>query len=38
MTDFEDIPSFAETAYLACKEWSSKNQELLAAKKKPVNG
>jgi len=37
MTDFEDIPSFAEIAYLACKEWSTKNKELLAAKQNPVN-
>lgn len=37
MTDFEDIPPFAETAYLACKEWSAKNQELLAAKLKSVH-
>lgn len=32
LTDFEDITSFAESAYLACKEWSDKNNELLAAK------
>ena len=37
MTDFEAIPSFAEIAYQPCKEWSIKNQELLAAKQKPVN-
>jgi hypothetical protein len=36
MTDFEDIPSFAKTAYEACKEWSTKNKELQAAKLKPV--
>ncbi len=36
MTDFEDIPSLAEIACQACKEWSTKNQELLAAKQKPV--
>jgi hypothetical protein len=33
MADFEEIPFLAETAYLACKEWNIKNQELLAAKK-----
>lgn len=38
MKDFEDIPSFAEIAYQACKEWSTKNKELLAAKQNPVNG
>jgi hypothetical protein len=37
MTDFEDIPSCAEIAYLACKEWSSKNKELLAAKQNPMH-
>jgi hypothetical protein len=35
MTDFEDIPAYAEIAFAACKEWSNKNQELLAAKQKP---
>jgi hypothetical protein len=37
LTDFEDIPSLAKTAYEACKEWSTKNQELNAAKQKPAN-
>lgn len=37
MTDFEDIPSFAKTAYEACKEWSTKNKELQAARQKPVS-
>lgn len=37
MTDFEDIPSFAKTAYEACKEWGTKNQELQAAKQMPAN-
>jgi len=37
MTDFEDIPPFAKTTYEACKEWSIKNKELLAAKQKPMN-
>jgi Protein of unknown function (DUF683). len=32
LTDFEDIPIYAERAFLACKEWSDKNKELLAAK------
>ena len=35
MTDFEDIPAYAEMAYAACKEWSTKNQELLTARQKP---
>ena len=30
MTDFEDIPNFAEAAYAACQEWNIKNKELLA--------
>ncbi len=33
MTDFEQIPSYAEIVYVACKEWSIKNQELVAAKR-----
>jgi hypothetical protein len=33
LIDFEDIPAYAEKAYLACKEWSDKNNELRAAKK-----
>jgi hypothetical protein len=37
LTDFEDIPSMAETAYQACKEWSLKNKKLLDARKNPVN-
>jgi len=32
LTDFEEIPSFAEKTYFACKEWNDKNKELLAAK------
>lgn len=32
LSDFEDIPSYAEKAYLACKEWSNKNKELIAAR------
>jgi len=34
LTDFEELPDCAEIAYQACKEWSNKNQELLAAKQK----
>ena len=34
LTDFEDIPSFAEAAYAACKAWSEKNKELINAKSK----
>lgn len=37
LTDFEDIPSFAEISYLACKEWSKKNKELLLAKQNMKN-
>lgn len=29
LTDFEDIPLFAEEAFKACKDWSEKNKELL---------
>jgi len=36
MTDFEDIPYFAESAYAACKEWNTKNKELLAAKQQSL--
>lgn len=32
LTDFEDIPVFAEKAYLACKAWSEKGKELRTAK------
>jgi len=32
LTDFEDIPAYAEKAYLACKAWSDKSKELRAAK------
>lgn len=32
MTDFEDIPLYAEAAYKACKDWSEKNKELQALK------
>lgn len=37
LTDFEDIPSFAEISYLACKEWNKKNKELLLAKQNMKN-
>lgn len=37
MTDFEDIPSFAKSAYEACKEWSNKNKELMAIKQNRTN-
>jgi len=33
LTDFEDIPQFAEIAYKACKEWNNKNKELIEARK-----
>ena len=29
LTDFEEIPLYAEEAYKACKEWSDKKKELL---------
>jgi len=32
LTDFEDIPAFAEAAYAACKEWSDKQNELKQIK------
>jgi hypothetical protein len=32
LTDFEDIPTYAEKAYQACKEWSDKNKELQTAR------
>ncbi len=32
LSDFEDLPAFAESAYQACKAWSEKNKELLKAK------
>ncbi len=32
MTDFENLPAFAEAAYQACKAWSEKNKELIKAK------
>ena len=28
LSDFEDIPSFAEATYQACKEWYKKRTEL----------
>ncbi|MGQ8337531.1 CCE_0567 family metalloprotein [Sunxiuqinia sp. A32] len=28
LTDFEDIPEFAEETYAACKEWKEKKIEL----------
>jgi hypothetical protein len=37
LSDFEEIPAYAEVAYSACKAWSIKNKELLAARKNPVN-
>ncbi|WP_282039657.1 CCE_0567 family metalloprotein [Saccharicrinis aurantiacus] len=33
LTDFEDLKSFAEVTYTACKAWSDLNKELIAAKK-----
>ncbi|WP_372776149.1 CCE_0567 family metalloprotein [Mangrovibacterium sp.] len=32
LTDFEDIPAFAEAAYVACKAWSDKQNELTQIK------
>lgn len=32
LTDFEDIPAFAEAAYVACKAWSDKQKELAQIK------
>lgn len=32
LTDFEDIPAFAESAYRACKEWADKLKELKQIK------
>ncbi|RKD91596.1 CCE_0567 family metalloprotein [Mangrovibacterium diazotrophicum] len=32
LTDFEDIPAFAEAAYAACKQWSDKQKELKQIK------
>ncbi len=32
LSDFENLPAFAETTYQACKAWSEKNKELLKAK------
>ncbi|WP_163709362.1 CCE_0567 family metalloprotein [Mangrovibacterium lignilyticum] len=32
MTDFEEIPAFAEEAYAACKAWSDKLKELKQIK------
>lgn len=37
LADFEEIPAYAEDAYAACKAWSIKNKELLAAKQNPGN-
>lgn len=37
LTDFESIPLFAEKAYLACKEWNDKHNELLAIKQSRKN-
>lgn len=31
-TDFEDLKSFAEDTYSACKAWSDKNKELQTIK------
>ncbi|MDC0584642.1 CCE_0567 family metalloprotein [Bacteroidales bacterium] len=33
LSDFEDLMGFTETTYEACKAWSIKSQELIAAKK-----
>lgn len=35
LSDFEEIPLLAERVYVACKEWSEKNQELQAVRQKP---
>ncbi len=32
LTDFEDIPSYAEAAYKACRDWSDLKKELLKVK------
>lgn len=32
LTDFEDIPAFAEAAHAACKAWSDKEKELKQIK------
>lgn len=32
LTDFEEIPAFAEAAYTACKAWSDKQKELKQIK------
>jgi len=32
LMDFEDIPAVAEATFAACKKWSEKNREFLAAK------
>jgi hypothetical protein len=37
LADFESIPLFAEKSYLACKEWSDKHKELLAAQQNRGN-
>ena len=29
LTDFEDIPSYAESTYATCKAWNEKYKELL---------
>ena len=33
LSDFEEMPSYADIAYKACKEWSIKNEELKSAKR-----
>jgi len=33
LMDFEDIPNVAKSTYEACKKWSDKNKELIAAKR-----
>jgi hypothetical protein len=32
LTNFENIPTYAEKAYQTCKEWSDKNKELQTAR------
>ncbi len=32
MSDFEDIPAFAEATYSACRLWKEKQDELLKVK------
>jgi len=32
LTDFEEIPAYAEATYAACHKWSEKRKELLKVK------